>query len=139
MKGIVLVSHGQLAAGMYDTLKLFVGEPEQVKSVCLSPGQEMPDFLNQLMSSISEVDSGEGVIVFCDLLFGTPCNCSASLLNNEKLAEKIEVITGMNLPMILEYVGNRLTNMDNKTILDTGKEGIVDFKEMYKERMNQSN
>ena len=83
------------------------------------------------------VDCGDGVVVFCDLLFGTPCNCSAALLNNSQYTDKIDVITGMNLSMILEFVGSRSLGMGNESIISTGIEGIVDFKKLYQERMKQ--
>ena len=137
VKGIILASHGQLAAGMMDTLKLFVGEPEQIEYLCLMPGQEMPEFLDKLTEAVSKVDCGDGVVVFCDLLFGTPCNCSAALLNNSQSTDKIDVITGMNLSMILEFVGSRSLGMGNESIISTGIEGIVDFKKLYQERMKQ--
>lgn len=130
MKGIVLASHGQLAEGMVDSLKLFVGNVEQLGYLCLKPGQDMKEFLNLLNNVIDNVDTGEGVIVFCDLLFGTPCNCTASILKNEKNVNRIEVVTGMNLPMILEIIEARKSDFDLKEMIRIGKDGIVDFKQM---------
>lgn len=130
MKGIVLASHGQLAEGMVDSLKLFVGNVGQLEYLCLKPGQDMKEFLNLLNNVIDNVDTGEGVIVFCDLLFGTPCNCTASILKNEKNVNRIEVVTGMNLPMILEIIEARKSDFDLKEMIRIGKDGIVDFKQM---------
>lgn len=130
MKGIVLASHGQLAEGTVDSLKLFVGNVEQLGYLCLKPGQDMKEFLNLLNNVIDNVDTGEGVIVFCDLLFGTPCNCTASILKNEKNVNRIEVVTGMNLPMILEIIEARKSDFDLKEMIRIGKDGIVDFKQM---------
>lgn len=134
MKGIILASHGLLADGMLDALKLFSGEPEQIKSLCLLPGEDINVFLENLCKSIDEVDTGDGVIIFCDLLFGTPCNCCGALLGKKEYSERIQIITGMNLPMILEYVGTRESDTDASSILETGKTGIVDFNKLHKER-----
>lgn len=134
MKGIILASHGLLADGMLDTVKLFSGEPKQIESVCLFPGEDMMDFIGKIRKAIDDVDSGEGVIVFCDLLFGTPCNCSGALLGKNEYKNRIQVITGMNLPMILEYIGMRENGMEIDQITKIGKDGIVDFNKLYKER-----
>lgn len=102
MKGIILASHGRLAEGLLDTLTIFSGEPQQIRALCLLPGEEITDFMKTLEEAIQEVDTGDGVVIFCDLLFGSPCNCSARLLQDPVYAEKISVITGMNLCMVLE-------------------------------------
>lgn len=138
MKGIVLTSHGPLAAAMKESLALFVGEAEQLEAICLAPGQALPDFLEALQMAIHRVDTGEGVIVFCDLLFGTPCNASASLLQNESLAAKLEVITGMNLPMVLEVLSARPEGMQKADMLQVGRDAIVDFKALYEERKQKA-
>ena len=123
MKGIILASHGRLAEGLLDTLTIFSGEP-----------QEITDFMKTLEDAIQEVDTGDGVVIFCDLLFGSPCNCSARLLQDPVYAEKISVITGMNLCMVLEYIGSREAGMKREALVNTGQQGIVDFNKMLAER-----
>ena len=76
MKGIILASHGKLADGMMDTLKMFSGDIQQADAICFLPGEDMKEFLDKLEKAIDAVDTGDGVVVFCDLLFGSPCNCS---------------------------------------------------------------
>lgn len=136
MKGIVLASHGQLALGMLDTLKIFTGEPQQIKALCLMPGDEMEDFLEDMRRAIEEVDTGDGVVIFCDLLFGSPCNCSARLLHDEAYKDRISVITGMNLSMVLEYAGAREQGMEREALVVAGVNGIVDFNNLLAERQN---
>ena len=87
-----------------------------------------------LEAAIQKVDTGEGVVIFCDLLFGSPCNCSARLLQDAKYADKISVITGMNLCMVLEYIGSGAAGMDREALVDTGHKGIVDFNKLLRER-----
>lgn len=132
MKGILLMSHGKMAEGLLDTLKMFNGEIEQIKTLCLMPGQDMAEFLANIQQAAKEVDTGDGVVAFCDLLFGTPCNCSSRLIMDESLKDKLDIITGMNLPMVMEYLGMRESGMSAEQILDAGKNGIVDFVKMYK-------
>lgn len=134
MKGIILASHGRLAEGLLDTLTIFSGEPQQIRALCLLPGEEITDFMKTLEDAIQEVDTGDGVVIFCDLLFGSPCNCSARLLQDPVYAEKISVITGMNLCMVLEYIGSREADMKREALVNTGQQGIVDFNKMLAER-----
>lgn len=134
MKGIILASHGRLAEGLLDTLTIFSGEPQQIRALCLLPGEEITDFMKTLEDTIQEVDTGDGVVIFCDLLFGSPCNCSARLLQDPVYAEKISVITGMNLCMVLEYIGSREAGMKREALVNTGQQGIVDFNKMLAER-----
>ena len=134
MKGIILASHGRLAEGLLDTLTIFSGEPQQIRALCLLPGEEITDFMKTLEDAIQEVDTGDGVVIFCDLLFGSPCNCSARLLQDPVYAEKISVITGMNLCMVLEYIGSREAGMKREALVNTGQPGIVDFNKMLAER-----
>ena len=134
MKGIILASHGRLAEGLLDTLTIFSGEPQQIRALCLLPGEEITDFMKTLEDAIQEVDTGDGVVIFCDLLFGSPCNCSARLLQDPVYAEKISVITGMNLCMVLEYIGSREAGMKREALVNNGQQGIVDFNKMLAER-----
>lgn len=136
MKGIILASHGKLAEGLLDTLKIFAGEPENIEAICLMPGDDMAEFLTKMKNSIENVDTGEGVVVFCDLLFGTPCNCSGAIFKQEGAIDNIQVITGMNLPMVLEYIGSRSNGMSASDIILTGQNGIVDFNKLFKERQS---
>lgn len=135
MKGVILTSHGKLAEGLLDTLQIFAGDLENVEAICLMPGDDITEFLEKLKQSIANVDTGDGVVVFCDLLFGTPCNCSGTMFKKEGALEKIQIITGMNLPMVLEYMSSR-RDMDTQDIITTGKNGIIDFNELYKERQS---
>lgn len=105
-----------------------------MQALCLLPGEEITEFMEKLEAAIQKVDTGEGVVIFCDLLFGSPCNCSARLLQNAKYAEKISVITGMNLCMVLEYIGSGAAGMDREALVDTGHKGIVDFNKLLRER-----
>ena len=99
MKGILLISHGPLAEGMLKTAEIFFGENiPQMKAVVLNTQDDPEDFRGRLQEAVKEVDTGEGVLVFADLLGGTPCNQSAFVLD-----EQITVLTGMNLPMVMEW------------------------------------
>lgn len=132
MKGIVLASHGRLAEGMLDTLKIFSDGAKQVEALCLMNGEDVNEFTERLKEAVNRVDTGDGAVIFCDLLFGSPCNCSARFFNDEAYKDRVTVITGMNFPMVLEYEGARASGMEIEELLETGKSGIADFGKMLK-------
>ena len=134
MKGILLVSHGKLAEGMKDTLELFSGEIEQLDTLALESGQEIQEFNELLRNKIEQLDKGQGVVVFCDLAFGTPSNVAGQLLGMEEYSDKVQVITGMNLPIILEYTQLRNSEVNFSEVVDVGRNGIIDLNDKLKNR-----
>ena len=123
MKGIVLLSHGDQAKGMYDTTTWYVGkEIPQYAWVGLTSDDSPEDFSERMNKAIEETDTGEGVILFCDLLGGTPCNC-ASLV----VSDRVQVIAGMNLPLVLEQLMGRMSgSYDVPELIEKGRSGILD-------------
>ena len=71
------------------------------------------------------MDSGDGVVVFCDLLYGTPSNIVSSLLKEEIYKEKLEIISGINLATVLEYTNTRNEIFDRNKLLEVGKSSIA--------------
>ena len=133
MKGIVLTSHGPMAQGILETSKLFFGEQSQIKACCLSAEDNPDEFVDVLKEAIKEVDSGDGVIVFCDMLFGSPCNCMARIAAEDMENEKLQVITGVNLAMILQILAVREAgDVDVEELLKSGHDGIADLKAILK-------
>lgn len=129
MIGIILASHGKLAEGMLDSLHLFAGEKIPQTEAIILGAEDSPDLFDEkLKLALEKVETGQGTVIFCDLLFGTPCNRSAAFIN-----EKTKVICGMNLPVILEFIGMRSTvsidQFDWKELLKTGAEGLCDLED----------
>ena len=136
MKGIVITSHGPMAQGILETSKLFFGEQPQMTARCLSAEDNPDEFLDTLKEAISEVDTGDGVIVFCDMLFGSPCNCMARIVAEDMESDKIQVITGVNLAMILQILAVReASDVSVEELLKSGNEGIADLKAVLKANM----
>lgn len=137
MIGILLMSHGKMAEGMLDSSKLFFGEVEKVKALCLEPGDNPEDFDKRIIEGAKELDDGSGVIAFCDLLGGTPSNRSMYVLNDQ-----IQVITGMNLTMYLELLGRRmsvekLSDLDINELVEVGQKGIISLNQMVNAAKNK--
>ena len=105
MIGLVLVTHGRLAAEFVVAMEHVVGPQVQVESICIGPDDDMEGRRNDIAEAISRADAGEGVIMLTDLFGGTPSNLAISLMKSEQ----VEVIAGVNLPMLIRLEGARKT------------------------------
>lgn len=103
MIGLILVTHGKLAEEFVAAMQHVVGRQEAVKTVCIGPNDDMEVRRSEIATAIGEVDSGEGVIVLTDLFGGTPSNLAISLMQKGK----VEVIAGINLPMLIRLAKAR--------------------------------
>ena len=103
MIGLVLVTHGQLATEFVIAMEHVVGPQKSIAAVCIGPRDDMEEKRDQIASSIANVDDGQGVIILTDLFGGTPSNLAISLLDKGK----VEVIAGVNLPMLIRLDGAR--------------------------------
>ncbi len=105
MVGIVIAAHGHLASELIATAELIIGEFTSVTSCNLSPALSPQAIEDELQQAIARVDQGEGVLVLADLMGGTPCTRSMALCRKAQL----EVVTGVNLPMVLKAHSLRQT------------------------------
>jgi PTS system mannose-specific IIA component len=103
MIGLILVTHGKLAEEFVAAMQHVVGRQEAVKTVCIGPNDDMEARRAEIATAIGEVDAGEGVIVLTDLFGGTPSNLAISLMEKGK----VEVIAGINLPMLIRLAKAR--------------------------------
>jgi len=103
MIGMILVTHGNLAEEFVHAMQHVVGNQEAVATVCIGPNDDMERRRREIATAIKSVDSGEGVIVLTDLFGGTPSNLAISLMKKGK----VEVIAGINLPMLIRLAKAR--------------------------------
>ena len=101
MVGVVVATHGRLAEEMIRTAEAVVGRIEQVRAVSVNAA--VADMRGELKEAIRAMDSGEGVLLLTDLLGGSPTNLCLSFTGERK----VEVVTGVNLPMLLKLTGLR--------------------------------
>lgn len=104
MIGIVIAAHGHLAQELASTATQIVGELAHVACCSVEPGSSVEELRNHLSEAIHGVDDGDGVLVLADLLGGSPCTQSLMLCADKK----VEVLTGVNLPMLLKANSLRL-------------------------------
>jgi PTS system mannose-specific IIA component len=98
MIGMVLVTHGRLAEEFIAALEHVVGHQDQVRAVCIGPEDDMEQRRRDILSSVGDVDDGSGVVVLTDMFGGTPSNLAISIMDKAK----VEVIAGVNLPMLIK-------------------------------------
>ncbi|UIJ43633.1 PTS sugar transporter subunit IIA [Sphingomonas cannabina] len=103
MIGLVLVTHGRLAVEFVTAMEHVIGKQAAVASICIGPEDDMEARRADIAKAIAKVDDGSGVIVLTDLFGGTPSNLAISLM----VPGRVEVIAGINLPMLIRLGGAR--------------------------------
>jgi mannose PTS system EIIA component len=103
MIGLVLVTHGRLAEEFVTAMEHVVGPQQAVATIAIGPEDDMEARRADIRAAIEAVDQGRGVIVLTDLFGGTPSNLAISLME----AGRVEVIAGINLPMLIRLGGAR--------------------------------
>jgi PTS system mannose-specific IIA component len=103
MIGLVLVTHGRLAAEFVTAMEHVVGPQTAIEAICIGPDDDMESRRADIARAVGVVDDGSGVILLTDLFGGTPSNLAISLME----PGRIEVIAGINLPMLIRLEGAR--------------------------------
>lgn len=124
MIGMVLVTHGRLAAELVNALEHVVGKQEQIAAVCIAPDDDMEERRKDIVEAIARMDSGSGVVLLTDMFGGTPSNLAISIMDRAK----VEVIAGVNLPMLVKLASVR----DKATI----EEAVAKAQEAGKKYIN---
>ncbi|ELC8443341.1 PTS sugar transporter subunit IIA [Clostridium perfringens] len=131
MIGVLVATHGEMAKGIFDAIDMICGTQEKFQIVSLKRGQDAESFGEEIGETITELNDGDGVVILVDLLGATPMNQSA--LNLYK-SETVEVITGVNLPMVVtatmerDCVGN-IKELVEK-IKNDGKDSVCSVREL---------
>ncbi|WP_086463994.1 PTS sugar transporter subunit IIA [Oceanibaculum nanhaiense] len=112
MIGMVLVTHGRLAVEFIAALEHVVGKQQQVAAVCIGPDDDMEQRRQEILDKVGEVDGGSGVVVLTDMFGGTPSNLAISIIDKAR----IEVIAGVNLPMLIKLASVRGTESLAKAV-----------------------
>jgi len=103
MIGIVLVTHGRLAEEFVSATQHVVGPQQAIRSICIGPDDDMEQRRAEIVDAVAAVDQGDGVVVLTDMFGGTPSNLAISIMDKAR----VEVIAGVNLPMLIKLVSLR--------------------------------
>ena len=105
MIGLVLVTHGRLAAEFVAAMEHIVGPQTAVEAICIGADDDMEARRADIAAAVARVEAGKGVILLTDMFGGTPSNLAISLMG----AGQVEVIAGINLPMLIRLASVRKT------------------------------
>ncbi|GAB6888413.1 PTS sugar transporter subunit IIA [Desulfothermus okinawensis JCM 13304] len=134
MIGVLIVTHLDLGEKLIEVAELIMGKQELCKALTIDTSKPMEEILGDIQISAKELDRGDGVIILTDMFGGTPSNLSFSLLNSNNL----DVITGVNLPMLLKIFSSR--NLPLKELAEeaklAGKKGIRVAGEVLKRKVS---
>ena len=103
MIGLVLVTHGRLAAEFVTAMEHVVGPQDAIEAICIGPDDDMERRRQDILEAANRVDTGSGVILLTDMFGGTPSNLAISVMEQTKA----EVIAGLNLPMLIKLASVR--------------------------------
>lgn len=123
MIGGIIVSHGNLAEELLNALTIILGEAPNIESISIGWYDDVEDSKKKINLSLKRVDQKNGIIIFTDMFGGTPSNLSFGLLKDNQ----VEIITGVNLPMLIKFVSlqrsNDLKDVARK-VVEQGKKNI---------------
>ncbi len=116
MIGLVLVTHGRLAEEFRAALEHVVGAQERLETLCIGPDDDMERRRADIIAAIDRVDEGDGVIVLTDMFGGTPSNLAISAME----PGRVDVIAGINLPMLVKLASVRGTSRLEEAVAAAG-------------------
>ena len=119
MIGLVVVTHGRLAVELIAALEHVVGPQSAIRTICIGPDDDMEKRRKEILSSVEKVDSGKGVILLTDMFGGTPSNLAISIMDQTN----VEIIAGVNMPMLIKLASNRKAGSLKKVALEAQDAG----------------
>jgi PTS system mannose-specific IIA component len=103
MIGIIIVTHGNLALELKSAMEHILGAQKNIEVICISSDDDLDERKNDIEGSIKKIDNNNGIVMLTDMFGGTPSNLAISFLKTGK----IEIISGVNLPMLVKLIGLR--------------------------------
>ena len=122
MIGIVICTHAALSESLLSAVEMIVGPFENTECVSVNPGEGPDLILERLQNATQKANTGSGVVILCDMFGGTPSNMSLSMLGDD-----IEIVTGVNLPMLIKLSTIRSKPLGEiaTTIQEHGRKNIL--------------
>lgn len=131
MINILVMSHGEFAEGICKSAEMIIGDQENLKPVIFNPGESLDTLVEKLKKAINEFDNDFSHLLLVDIFGGSPSNATALLLAENY---KINAVSGVNLPMLLEALTERentAADMLVKQLKAAGNDGIIDITEAF--------
>lgn len=122
---LVLISHGRMAEEMKKSAELIMGPQDHIHTVCLLP-EEGPEDFEKKFEEVTENFNDDEIMVFADLMGGTPANTISRLIMG---GSNIHLIAGMNLAMVIQWLNSQMVGTDSDYV-EAAKAGVVDINQM---------
>lgn len=131
MKQILLVSHGYMAYGTHEAIKMIIGDTQSIDYLCLSKDKDVESFKNELRKKLLEMSNADQIIIIADLLGGSPYTTTLTLLDELDLIKESFVVAGMNLSLVMQIAlaENSLEETEIKSIIEESKSSMVMFEQ----------
>jgi len=123
MIGGIIVSHGKLAEELLNALNIILGEVVNIDAISIGWYDDVEESKKKMSQSLQSVNKKNGVLIFTDMFGGTPSNLSFSFIKDNQ----IEIITGVNLPMLIKFASlQRSNNLKDvaKKVVEQGRKNI---------------
>lgn len=136
MVGILIVSHGDFAAGLLNAVELIAGRQEKVTTIGLHHEDGVEEFESKVNQALKELDEGDGVLAFVDILGGTPSN----VIFRSLAKKKFKAIAGMNMAMVVQAVMMRDSMEEEElyeSVLEVAKQPLILLHEMYQDMISE--
>ena len=134
MIGIIIVTHGNLALELKSAMEHILGIQKNIEIISIKPDDDLEIKKSALEESIKKVDEENGVIILTDMFGGIPSNLAISLLK----IGKVEIISGVNLPMLIKLIGLRDSN-DIQKVATESKESAQKYISIASEILSENN
>lgn len=134
MIGIIIVTHGNLALELKSAMEHILGIQKNIEIISIKPDDDLEIKKSALEESIKKVDEENGVIILTDMFGGTPSNLAISLLK----IGKVEIISGVNLPMLIKLIGLRDSN-DLQKVATESKDSAQKYISIASEILSENN
>lgn len=128
MVGIIAISHGSYAKALINSVEMIYGKQEKIRTICLEGDKSIDSLKDRINRTIEELNV-EGILILVDLLGGTPYNAACLFMDRKN----VNVITGMNMPMILEIIPYMVQDLEKISALAEhfGQSGVINIRERY--------
>jgi PTS system mannose-specific IIA component len=134
MIGIIIVTHGNLALELKSAMEHILGVQKNIEIICISSDDDLDERKNDIEGSIKKIDNNSGIVMLTDMFGGTPSNLAISFLKTGK----IEIISGVNLPMLVKLIGLRDSNDLNRVAQET-KDSAQKYISIASEILSENN
>lgn len=135
---IILASHGPFAQGAFECAQMLMGEQENVHIISVLIDSNIDMLRQEMQSSYSQLNQGNGVIILVDIMGGTPCNLASELLISHN---DVLLFCGFNIPVLLEVLNNREGTLNDvkQAIEDIFPQSCIDVKQLLNVQHEESN